>query len=152
MQHEKSETWKNCSTKKTWKVKDIAEKDKSATWRECNTKKVKHENSVTREKCKWEIVKHEILAIRKKCNMKRRQHEKSVPWKYQNMKRLRHGKITTWKKYSDREKFRIKCARTEHKNVQADNGLSVNAPFYTDIFQAIAQVLQYHRSYWISNV
>ena len=45
MKHEKSKTWKKCATKKTWKVKEIANNE------ECNTEKVQHEESATLKEC-----------------------------------------------------------------------------------------------------
>ena len=60
--------------------------------------------------------------------MERVQHEEKATLKECNTKEVYIGKAksATWSKHCDRVKFRKNCTRRMHKNMQTDNGPSVN--------------------------
>ena len=69
VQHEKSETWKKCSTMEKWKVKQTAKTEMSSIRKKCNIGRVQHEESATRKKFTLEIMKHEKCTIQKKWSL-----------------------------------------------------------------------------------
>ena len=91
-----------CSTKKTWKLKEIA----------------KHEKSAIQKKY-IERVQHEESATWKKWNTKRVQHGKSATSKYCNMN-----------KDSDSEKLAKSYKRRVDCIPETDNSPSVKEPWY----------------------
>ena len=91
---------KKGSTKKTWKVKEIAKYEKIVIQKKCNMKKVQHEDSATRKICKVIIVPNE------KSNMKKVQHEENVAWRKCIIESETRKKNATWKM----------CNRMQHEN------------------------------------